>query len=84
MTTPFVSGNATYLRTDGEVVIAAFDFDPDEEESESIGIDVFMELLNEWRLQVIAHGGVSGSEAPRLPSSLYLLRHVHRALRPNC
>ena len=63
---PFASGNVTYLRTDGEVVIAAFDFDPQEEEAESVTVHEFVDLLARWRDRVIEGGGASGADAADL------------------
>lgn len=60
---PFASGNATYLRLDGDRVVAAYDFDPDEEGGESLPLDEFVSLLNEWRHLVIDAGGASGQAA---------------------
>ncbi len=46
---PFASGNATYLRLDGDRVVAAYDFDPEEQEGESLPLDEFLSILTEWR-----------------------------------
>jgi hypothetical protein len=63
---PFASGNATYLRLDGDHVVAAYDFDPDEREGESLPLGEFLSLLNEWRRRVVEAGGVSGQAAARM------------------
>jgi hypothetical protein len=63
---PFASGNATYLRLDGDRVVAGYDFDPDEREGESLPLVEFLRLLNEWRRRVIEGGGVSGQAAARM------------------
>lgn len=60
---PLASGNATYLRLDGDHVVAAYGFDPDEQEGESLPVDEFVSLLKEWRRLVIDAGGVSGRAA---------------------
>lgn len=61
--TPFASGNATYLRLDHDRIVAAFDFDPEEEDTESLSVDDFLAVLAEWRQRVIDAGGASGPEA---------------------
>jgi hypothetical protein len=63
---PFASGNATYLRLDGDHVVAAYDFDPDEREGELLPLGEFLSLLNEWRRRVVEAGGVSGQAAARM------------------
>lgn len=63
---PFAAGNATYLRLSGDVVIAAYEFDPDESEAESLPVVDFLALLAEWRQRVIEAGGAHGDEAARL------------------
>jgi hypothetical protein len=65
-TEPFASGDVTYLRTDGQTVIAALDFDEDEATCESINVVSFIRVLAEWREHVIASGGVSGDRAADL------------------
>jgi hypothetical protein len=64
LTTPFASGNAWYLRLEGDSVIAASDYDePREVHTESMPVEEFERLLVAWRNHVIAAGGASGSEA---------------------
>jgi hypothetical protein len=58
---PFASGNVTYLRLDGDEVIAAFDFDPAEIDAESMPLESFLRALREWRGRVIEAGGASDS-----------------------
>lgn len=63
---PFASGNATYLRAEDGLVIAAFDFDPDESGTESVAVDAFRQLLADWRQRVTDAGGVTGQDAADL------------------
>lgn len=58
---PFASGNVTYLRLAGDAVIAAFDFDAEEIEAESMPLESFLRALREWRGRLIEAGGASDS-----------------------
>lgn len=62
-TAPFLSGNVTYLRLECDRVVAGYDFDPDEEDADSIDVQDFLSLLARWRRVVTEAGGASGSEA---------------------
>jgi hypothetical protein len=77
LTEPFASGNVTYLRLQGDEVVAAFDFDPDEGEADSIPLDDFLALLREWRRRVVDAGGASGVEAQQLTPE------THRPMGPD-
>jgi hypothetical protein len=64
---PFASGDAWYLRLEGDTVVAASDYDePREGHSETMPLEKFLDLLAAWRDRVIGAGGVSGSEAARI------------------
>lgn len=63
-TRPFIWGNVTYLRFEGRDVIAAYEFDPDENDAESMPLDDFLGLLAEWRKRVLAAGSRSMTEFP--------------------
>lgn len=60
---PFASGNVTYLRLDRDRVVAGYEFDPDEDEAETLPVEEFLALLAEWRRLIIEAGGASGDEA---------------------
>lgn len=60
---PFASGNVTWLRLDGAHIVAGYDFDPDEQEGDSIPLLDFLDLLAEWRKLVVQAGGASGAAA---------------------
>jgi hypothetical protein len=62
-TEPFATGNVTILRLDGPNVVAAFDFDPDGDDTDAVPVVDFLALLSQWRQRVVAAGGVSGTEA---------------------
>jgi hypothetical protein len=62
-TEAFASGNVTYLRVEGDKVLAAYEFDAPGECEESMPVVEFLNLLEEWRGAVIEAGGVSGAEA---------------------
>lgn len=63
----FATGNVTYLRLDGDRVVAGSDFDPDDaEHTESIPVSEFAALLDAWRQRVIESGGTSGDAAALL------------------
>jgi hypothetical protein len=51
---PFAWGNVTYLRVEAGSVIAAYDFDADETEAESMPLTEFLDFLARWRGRVIA------------------------------
>ncbi len=61
---PFVSGNITYLRVQGDLVIAAYDFDPEESEAESMPLSVFLGILGQWRTEVLASRHGAGEVLP--------------------
>jgi hypothetical protein len=63
---PFASGNVTYLRLDGNRVVAGYDFDPDEENADTLMLEEFLNLLAEWRERVKEAGGASGPEAAEM------------------
>jgi hypothetical protein len=60
---PFASGNVTYLRLDGDRVVAGYDFDPAEAETDSISLEEFLRLLAAWRTEVVDAGGATGKDA---------------------
>lgn len=62
-TDPFASGNVTFLRLNGDAVVAAFDFDPEGGDVEEIPLEDFLALLKEWRKRVIDAGGTHGVDA---------------------
>jgi hypothetical protein len=63
---PFTSGNVTYLRVEGDRVVARYDFDPDDAEGDSIPLHDFLDLLADWRQAVLNAGGASGTYAEPL------------------
>ena len=63
---PFASGNVTYLRLDGDRVVAGYDFDRDEENADALTFEEFLDLLSAWRERVTEAGGVSGPEAAEM------------------
>ena len=61
---PFAAGNATYLRLEGEMVVANWEWDFDDESgSQALPLNEFLEILAAWRRRVIDSGGVHGSDA---------------------
>ncbi len=62
-TEPFATGNVTYLRLEGNQVIAGYDFDTEEDDAESMPLSAFHQLLQQWRDAVIEAGGSYGEEA---------------------
>lgn len=50
---PFTSGNETYLRVDGDAVVAAMDYHGDEELAERMPLETFVALLTQWRALVV-------------------------------
>jgi hypothetical protein len=60
---PFATGNVTWLRLDGDSVVAGYEFDPDEQGGDSIPLNDFLVLLAEWRKVVVEAGGASGAAA---------------------
>lgn len=50
---PFTGGNITYLRVDGREVVAATDYDDDEEFAERMPLETFLALLTQWRSLVV-------------------------------
>jgi len=51
----FPAGNVTYLRVNAKrEVVAAYDFDPEEEEAESMPIADFVDVLRRWRELVVS------------------------------
>lgn len=50
---PFTAGNITYLRVDGNNVVAAVDYHEDEEHAERMPIATFTALLTQWRSLVV-------------------------------
>jgi hypothetical protein len=78
-TEPFASGNVTYLRVDGQRVVAAYDFDPDEKDAASLPFGDFLALLSEWRLRVV--DALNVREGVRVATRLTeVLRHDNGAL----
>ncbi len=65
LTEPFAAGNVTYFRLDGERVVVAYEFDPEEEEAVSLAVSELLEILHAWRLRVIEAGGASAADATR-------------------
>lgn len=63
---PIASGNITYLRLHGSVVVAGYDFDPEEVNAASMPVEEFLALLFEWRTRIIEAGGASGADATKL------------------
>lgn len=59
----FASGNVTYLRLEGDRVIADDEVEEHEEHAEAIAVDDFVSLLERWRQVVIEAGGAIGGEA---------------------
>lgn len=66
ITDPIATGNVTYLRLHGDVVIAGYDFDAEEIDAASMPVEEFLALLSEWRTRIIESGGVSGQDAAKL------------------
>jgi hypothetical protein len=66
---PFATGNVTYLRLEGDRVVAGYEFDGNEDEAESLPLEAFLRLLAEWKNTVIDAGGVSGSAARPEPTT---------------
>ena len=60
---PFASGNATYLKVEGDRVVAGYDFDDEEAEGDSIPLQDFLNLLADWRQTVVDAGGATGTDA---------------------
>jgi hypothetical protein len=52
-TRPFTGGNITYLRVDGDDVVAGVDYHDDEEFAERMPIETFVALLTQWRSLVV-------------------------------
>ncbi|MBW3649583.1 MAG: hypothetical protein KY458_03355 [Actinobacteria bacterium] len=63
---PFATGNVTYLSLKGDLVVAAYDFDGEDGQTESIPVDEFVHILTLWRQEVVGAGGVSGDDAAAL------------------
>ena len=63
-TNQFTWGNVTSLRIEGRDVVAAYEFDPDENDAEYMPLDDFLGLLAEWREHVLAAGSHSTIEFP--------------------
>jgi hypothetical protein len=61
---PVQSGNATTLMLSGSMVIATSDYELFDDESMSV--DEFLDILNQWRGEVIA---VRDSEHPQIPET---------------
>ena len=56
--TPFTSGNITSLRVVGTNIVAAYDFgEPESDPSEAMPLADFLDLLRQWRDEVMAAGG---------------------------
>ncbi len=64
---PFASGNVTYLRLEGNQVVAGYDLDPEEEHADQIPLEAFLRLLGDWKQRVVAAGGATGPAA--MPSN---------------
>ena len=60
---PFAAGNITCLRVEGDRVLANLDFDSEDDEADSMPISEFLNLLTEWRQQVVEAGGAHGPAA---------------------
>lgn len=57
-------GQRHRLAIEGRDVVAAYEFDPDENDAESMPLDNFLGLLAEWREHVLAAGSHSTIEFP--------------------
>jgi hypothetical protein len=60
---PFASGNVTYLRLEGDRVIAGYDFDTRAAETDWIPLDLFLQILDEWKNLVEEERGATGQAA---------------------
>jgi len=60
---PFAEGNITYLRLLGDLVIASYDFAP-EENGEPVDAEEFLSLLTAWRAAAVS---VDQASEDRLP-----------------
>jgi hypothetical protein len=63
---PFASGNVTVLYVIEDRVHASLEFDDLGSEAESVTVDDFFHILDEWRQRVIDSGGVHGDKAALL------------------